>query len=93
MAWRIPIQTFAEFLETKSALRALALLYVELLSLVLGVRRPGITVALQSLEGMHIIRNTRGRIRVLNRARLKEAAGDSYGVPEAEYRRLLGRHL
>jgi CRP-like cAMP-binding protein len=63
----------------------------EFLSLMLGVRRPGVTEAMHVLEGEHIIRAARGSITVLDRARLEEAAGDSYGVPEAEYERLIGK--
>ena len=35
-------------------------------------------------------RARRGVITVLNRERLEEVAGGGYGVPEAEYRRLIG---
>src|SRR5829696_157825 len=62
----------------------------EFLSMMLGVRRPGVTIAVQTLEGAGIIKATRGHIIVRDRARLEEAAGDSYGVPEAEYHRLFG---
>jgi CRP-like cAMP-binding protein len=62
----------------------------ELLSVMLGVRRPGVTVATHVLEGSKMIRATRGRITVLSREKLEEAAGGSYGVPEAEYERLIG---
>lgn len=61
----------------------------EFLSLMLGVRRAGVTTALQVLEGAHIIKASRGRIEILDRAKLQEAAGDSYGSPEAEYQRLM----
>jgi CRP-like cAMP-binding protein len=61
----------------------------EFLSLMLGVRRAGITSELHVIEGMHIIRATRGNIRVLDRTKLVEIAGDSYGVAEREYVRLL----
>jgi CRP-like cAMP-binding protein len=61
----------------------------EFLSLMLGVRRPGITVSLHVLEGEHMIRARRGQIRILDRAKLEQAARGSYGLPEAEYRRLL----
>lgn len=60
----------------------------EFLAVMLGVRRAGVTTALHVLEGAQIIRATRGQIEVRNRALLEEAAGDSYGLPEAEYRRL-----
>jgi CRP-like cAMP-binding protein len=62
----------------------------EFLAIMLAVRRSGVTVATQVLEGQHIIRAERGRITVLDRTKLEEAAGGSYGVPEAEYERLIG---
>lgn len=62
----------------------------EFLGIMLGVRRSGVTDAIHILEGVNIIRATRGKIQVLDRERLEETAGDSYGVPEAEYRRLVG---
>lgn len=62
----------------------------EFLALMLGVRRSGVTVAIHSLEGRGLIRATRGNIVVLDRGGLEDAANASYGVPEAEYRRLLG---
>ena len=63
----------------------------EFLSMMLGVRRSGVTIAVQTLEGTGVIKATRGHIIVRDRARLEEAAGGSYGVPEAEYRRLFGQ--
>lgn len=62
----------------------------ELLSVMLGVRRPGVTVATHVLEGSKMIKATRGRITVLSRDKLEEAAGGSYGIPETEYERLIG---
>ena len=62
----------------------------EFLSLMLGVRRPTVTVAIHTLEGAGLIRARRGRIRVLNRVQLQEAAGEAYGPAEAEYERLIG---
>ena len=62
----------------------------ELLSVMLGVRRPGVTVATHVLEGCKMIKATRGRLTVLSREKLEEAAGGSYGIPEAEYERLIG---
>jgi CRP-like cAMP-binding protein len=61
----------------------------EFLALMLGVRRAGVTTALQILEGAHIIKASRGRIEIVDRAELLESAGDSYGLPEAEYERLV----
>lgn len=68
----------------------------EFLSTMLGVRRPGVTVAVQVLEGQGFIRAARGRITILDRAGLETLAGQSYGRAEAEYERLLpagGRHV
>ncbi len=62
----------------------------EFLSLMLGVRRAGVTVATHELEGRGLIKATRGRIRILDRGGLETAADGAYGVPEAEYQRLLG---
>jgi len=62
----------------------------ELVSLLLGVRRQGVTVALHELEGRGLIRSLRGRIRIVDRAGLQLAAGGFYGIPEDEYERLIG---
>jgi CRP-like cAMP-binding protein len=62
----------------------------EFLSLMLGVRRPGITVALGALETRKLIQAGRGAIVVLNRKGIERKAGIFYGTPEAEYRRLIG---
>ncbi|MBC8012812.1 MAG: Crp/Fnr family transcriptional regulator [Methyloceanibacter sp.] len=61
----------------------------EFLALMLGVRRPGVTVALHTLEAQGLIRAARASIHVIDRAGLEELAGGAYGVPEAEYRRLM----
>lgn len=66
----------------------------EFLSVMLAVRRAGVTDALHVLEGAQIIQSRRGRITILDRERLAETAGESYGVPEAEYEKLIpGRGL
>ena len=62
----------------------------EFLSLMLGVRRAGVTEALQSLKRQKLINNGRNKIVVLNRKGIEQAAGKSYGTPEKEYRRLIG---
>jgi len=62
----------------------------EFLAVMLGVRRSGVTLALHMLEGAHLVRADRGRITILNRPNLEAAAGDSYGVPETEYERIIG---
>lgn len=60
------------------------------LAKMLNVRRAGVTDALIALEGEKIVEATRGRIRIIDRRGLEAKAGKSYGVPEAEYRRLIG---
>ena len=62
----------------------------EFLSLMLAVRRPSVTTSLHVLEGNGFIRNERRYITIRNRQALEEFAGDAYGKPEAEYRRLIG---
>jgi CRP-like cAMP-binding protein len=62
----------------------------EFIAVMLGVRRPGVTEALQMLETEQAIRAERRNIVVLDRRRLEETAGDGYGGPEAEYERLIG---
>jgi CRP-like cAMP-binding protein len=62
----------------------------EFLSLMLGVRRSGVTNEIHIIEGLHAIKATRGSIRVINRAKLEEIAGGCYGIPEREYERLVG---
>ena len=56
----------------------------EFLSLMLGVRRAGVTEALQSLEDRGIVLTRRGQVRVVDRAKLEAVAGDSYSWPEAD---------
>lgn len=60
----------------------------EFLATMLGVRRPGVTVAIHMLEYRGLIRAKRGVIKLTDRRGLEEAAGDAYGTAEAEYRRL-----
>ncbi|GJE17885.1 Crp/Fnr family transcriptional regulator [Methylobacterium marchantiae] len=61
----------------------------EFLSIMLGVHRPGVTTTIHVLEGAGLIRARRSFIEIVNREKLRIVAGDSYGVPEAEYRRLI----
>ena len=62
----------------------------DFMSLMLAVRRPGVTVALHELEGRGLIRSKRGWLLVRNRKGLELACRGLYGVPEAEYARLIG---
>jgi CRP-like cAMP-binding protein len=62
----------------------------EFMGMMIGAQRSGVTVALHVLEGIGMIRAKRGRVTILDRDKLEELAGDSYGPAEAEYRRLIG---
>jgi CRP-like cAMP-binding protein len=62
----------------------------EFLSMMVAAQRTGVTLTLHILEGAGIIQSQRARITILDRDKLEELAGDSYGQPEAEYRRLIG---
>lgn len=61
----------------------------EFMAIMLGTRRPGITLALQNLEGGQLIRAFRGRVLIRNRAGLEDLAGESYGLAEREYSNVL----
>ncbi len=62
----------------------------ELLSLMLGVRRPGVTNALHKLEGGQLIRAKRASITIRDRPGLEAIANGFYGVAERDYDRLFG---
>jgi CRP-like cAMP-binding protein len=62
----------------------------EFLAIMLVVRRAGVTVAMHMLEGRGLIRGARGMILIRDRDGLIEIADGFYGLPEAEYRRLIG---
>ena len=61
----------------------------EFLGIMLGVQRTSVTLALQTLEGSGLIRARRGHIIVRDRDGLIAAAQEGYGLPEAEYARLI----
>lgn len=62
----------------------------EFIAAMLAVRRAGVTDAVHVLEGHGAIKSKRGLISLRDRATLEELAGTSYGIPEAEYLRLMG---
>ena len=62
----------------------------EFLSIMLGVRRAGVTLSVQELERDGLVTARRGSIIIKDRAGLLRLAGDSYGTPEAEFIRLFG---
>lgn len=56
----------------------------------LGVRRSGVTIVAGKLGAAGLVAHSRGRVRVLDRAGLANAACECYGVVNAELRRLMG---
>jgi CRP-like cAMP-binding protein len=62
----------------------------EFLAVMLGVRRASVTVALDGLEKKKLIETRRGTIIMIDRKAIEKIAGHFYGVPEAEYHRLIG---
>ena len=64
----------------------------EFLSLMLGVRRAGVTVALHYLEQRGLIRMARKQIVITDRAGLKAAANGTYHQPETMKKQLRVRN-
>jgi hypothetical protein len=56
----------------------------------LGVRRAGVTVAMGLLQRQGIVQSYRGRVTVMDRARLEAASCDCYGLVKQTEARLLG---
>lgn len=54
----------------------------------LGVRRAGVTIALQHFESKAILQTARGAVTIADRDGLEECANGLYGHPEAEFERL-----
>jgi CRP-like cAMP-binding protein len=61
----------------------------EFLAIVLGVRRPGVTMSLNALEHDGLIQSRRGVVLIVDRAGLEAYSNGSYGTPESERRRLM----
>jgi CRP-like cAMP-binding protein len=62
----------------------------EFLALMLGVRRAGVTLALQAFENRGVVETARGSVTIKDRDTLEECANGLYGPPEAEFERLFG---
>ena len=62
----------------------------EFLSTMLGVRRTGVTLAMQMLESRGLIRAKRSMLTIVDRPGLEEIAAYGYGQAEREYERLIG---
>ena len=65
----------------------------EFLSVMLGVRRQGVTEALHVLEGLGLIDSKRSILTIKDRQSLILFAGSTYGPAELEYKRLTGMVL
>lgn len=61
----------------------------DFLSIMLGVTRSSTTLAVQALEGHRLIKARRSQITILDRTAMEAVADDSYGLPEAEFARLI----
>ena len=61
----------------------------EFLSMMLGVRRAGVTVAVGTLKAGGLIRNTHGQVTIVDRHGLEEACCECYRAVRNEYERLL----
>lgn len=61
----------------------------DFMAMMIASQRSGVTITLHVLEGIGAIRSKRGRVIVRDRAKLEDLAGDAYGEPEGEYRRLI----
>lgn len=59
----------------------------EFLALMLGVRRAGVSTALQQLQHLGLTQSDRGAVTIIDRDGLQEVANGLYGPPEAEYER------
>ncbi len=60
------------------------------LSLMLGVRRAGVSVTMGTLQASGVLRYVRGRVEVLDRRGLEQASCGCYQVTRAALARLLG---
>jgi CRP-like cAMP-binding protein len=62
----------------------------EFLAAMLGVHRPSVSVVAGLYQQAGIIRYTRGRMKILDRARLEDSACECYGMVRGQFERLLG---
>lgn len=61
----------------------------ELLAVMLGVRRPTVTLVLQKLGQRGVLRYSRGRVEVTDAPALERVSCECYGAVKAEFERLL----
>jgi hypothetical protein len=63
----------------------------DILSMTLGVRRAGVTMALAKLEATGALRRSRGAIEVIDRGILERGSCECYRIISREYSRLTAR--
>lgn len=66
------------------------LLTQEFLAMMLGVQRPGVSIAAGALQRAGLITYTRGNVTILDRQELKKRSCECYAVSKKEFDRLLG---
>lgn len=66
------------------------LLTQEFLAMMLGVARPGVSIAAGGLQRAGLITYSRGNVAILDTAALKKRSCECYGVSKREFDRLLG---
>jgi CRP-like cAMP-binding protein len=64
----------------------------DLIAVMLGVRRSTVSVAASTLQKAGVIRYQHGRITIVDRTGLENAACECYEAVASEYRRLFGEH-
>lgn len=67
------------------------LLTQEFLAMMLGVQRPGVSIAAGGLQRAGLITYKRGAVAILDAAGLKDRSCECYGVSKKEFDRLLGK--
>ncbi len=65
----------------------------DLIAVMLGVRRATVSIAASTLQRAGVIRYQHGKITILDRAGLEDAACECYEAVSGEYRRLFGEHV
>jgi hypothetical protein len=65
----------------------------EFIAIMLGARRAGVTLAAGKLQSANIIRYSRGKVMILDQARLEAASCECHRIVRAEYERLLGKYV